>query len=149
MFPKIDVVTTFLLSQKNIFIYNAAKSQYKYSDSDEDEDDSCSDDWCKYDSNEEAYYSSNNNVDDELYAAASRFVIALINGPWFIFFIMSYKFTYGKEVRVTQFKCPCCKLDIYFDFRYGDISNRLYDLMNLAFHDDKMVGCWGEKKNKH
>ena len=62
---------------------------------------------------------------------------------------MSYKFTYGKEVRVTQFKCPCCKLDTYFDFYLGNISQRLYDLMNLAFHDDKMVDCRGEKKNKN
>ena len=45
MFPKIDLVTSFLLSRKNIYIYiyiykyNAAKSVYEYFDSNEDEDD--------------------------------------------------------------------------------------------------------------
>ena len=107
IFPKIDLVTSFLLSQKNIYIYNASKSVYEYSDSNEDEDDASVDSgYKKYDSNGEEFYSSNNNVGDGLYGAASRFVIALINDPWFIFFIMSYKFTYCKETRVTQFKCP-------------------------------------------
>ena len=76
-------------------------------------------------------------------------MIALINDPWFIFFIMSYKFIYDKKVRVTQFNCPYCKLDCYFDFGYGSISNRLYDLMNLSFYNDKLVDCRGTKKSKN
>ena len=145
MFPKMDVVTSFLLSQKNIYIYNAAKSSYEYYGT--DEDDASVDSWRKYEFPEQQQ-AIDNNEDDYLFKAASRFVIALINDPWFIFFIMSYKFTYGKEVRVTQFKCPCYKLDTYFDFQLANISQRLYDLMNLAFHSDKMVDWRGEKKNK-
>lgn len=56
----------------------------------------------------------------------------------------SYKFTYYMKVRVTQSKCPCCKLSGYLDFGTGSISNRVYDLMNLNLYDDKMVDCRGD-----
>ena len=49
MFPKMDVVTSFLLSQKNIYIYNAAKAMYCHYDT--NKDNASSDDWRKYDSN--------------------------------------------------------------------------------------------------
>ena len=48
------------------------------------------------------------------------------------------------KVRVTQSKCPCCKLSGYLDFGTGSISNRVYDLMNLNLYDDKMVDCRGD-----
>ena len=73
----------------------------------------------------------------------------MFHDPWFVFFIMSYKFTYGKEIRGTQFKCPCCKLPDDFDDVIVSISNKMYNLMNLIRYDDNMVDFWRRNKNKN
>ena len=80
MFPKIDLVTSFLQSWKNIYIYNAAKSNYEHYSTGEDEDDASVHSCCKYTFPEEQQ-AVDNIKDGYLFKAASRFVIALINDP--------------------------------------------------------------------